>query len=83
MNKAKLVELANEVLTEIDLDMQSVIRKELEINLCGKLTSIFEQAQRHQRYPLELGRIINNEKSYKAVKPILDDCINKLLAESI
>ena len=78
MNKVKLVELTNEVLTDIDVDMQSVLRKELEINLCGKLSDIFEKAQRHQSYPLDVGQIVTNEKSYKSVKPILDDCIDKL-----
>mgnify|MGYP003653896622 FL=1 len=82
MNKAKLVELADEVLTDVDVDMQSVLRKELEINLCGKLSDIFEKAQRHQSYPLDVGQIVTNEKSYKSVKPILDDCIDKLLGET-
>ena len=30
MNKAKLVELADEVLIDIDIDMKTVLRKELE-----------------------------------------------------
>ena len=41
MNKAKLVELADEVLTDIDVDMQNVLRKELEVSLCAKLYDIF------------------------------------------
>jgi|TARA_R110002050_G_scaffold37038_1_gene92179 hypothetical protein len=82
MNKAKLVELADEVLTDVDVDMQSVVRKELEINLCDKLSDIFKKAQRHHKYPLDGVRVGKNEKSYKAVKPILDDCIDKLLGET-
>ena len=82
MNKTKLVELADEVLTDVDVDMQSVLRKELEINLCEKLADIFFAAQRHHKYPLDVGRIGKNEKSYKAVKPILDDCIDKLLGKT-
>ena len=78
MNKVKLVELTNEVLTDIDVDMQSVLRKELEINLCWKLADIFFEAKRHNSNPLDVGQIGKNEKSYKAVKPILDDCIDKL-----
>lgn len=81
MNKAKLVELTNEVLTDIDVDMQSVLRKELEINLCGKLSAIFRGAERHNKYPLDEVRILKNEKSYKSVKPILDDCIDKLIGK--
>ena len=82
MNKAKLVELADEVLTDVDVDMQSVLRKGLEISLCEKLADIFVAAQRHHKYPLDVGRIKTNEKSYKSVKPILDDCIDKLLGET-
>ena len=82
MNKAKLVELADEVLTDVDIDMQSVLRKGLEISLCEKLADIFVAAQRHHKYPLDVGRIETNEKSYKSVKPILDDCIDKLLEET-
>jgi len=82
MNKTKLVELADEVLTDVDVDMQSVLKKELEINLCEKLADIFFAAQRHHKYPLDVGRIGKSEKSYKAVKPILDDCIDKLLGKT-
>ena len=82
MNKAKLVELADEVLTDVDIDMQSVLRKELEINLCDKLSAIFRGAERHNKYPLDGVRVGKNEKSYKSVKPILDDCIDKLLEET-
>ena len=89
MNKAKLVELADEVLTNIDVDMQSVLRKELEVSLCAKLYDIFFEARQHHTCHLQLlktygkddGQIGKNEKSYKAVKPILDDCIDKLLGE--
>ena len=82
VNKAKLVELADEVLTDIDVDMQNVLRKELEVSLCAKLYDIFLAAERHHKYPLDVGRIGKNEKSYKAVKPILDDCIDKLLGKT-
>ena len=75
MNKAKLVELADEVLTNIDVDMQSALRKELEINLCSKLSDIFYEA----KLEFSAYKTKKNQKSYKAVKPILDDCIDKLL----
>ena len=76
MNKAKLLELADEVLTNIDVDMQSALRKELEINLCSKLSDIFYEAKLHE---FSAYKTKKNQKSYKAVKPILDDCIDKLL----
>ena len=80
MNKAKLVELADEVLTNIDFDMQSVLRKELEISLCDKLSDIFNEAKRHHNIYDNQHR--KNQKSYKAVKPIIDDCIDKLLGKN-
>ena len=88
MNKAKLVELADEVLTDIDVDMECVLRKQLEIQLCERLSRKFNQA----RYHLEdIGSvsIVGSKKKHKpyeqtyiSVKPILDDCIDKLLGET-
>ena len=85
MNKAKLVELADEVLTEIDVDMQNVLRKELEMDLCKKLSDVFLDAQKHHwsdyRKRNEEVERIKIAETYEAVKPILDDCIDKLLGE--
>ena len=84
MNKAKLVELADEVLTDIDVDMECVLRKQLEIQLCERLSSKFNQARYHLNY-LTLNDkewAKKYEKQYQSVKPILDDCIDKLLGET-
>lgn len=78
MNKKKLVELAEEVLTEIDAELQTKLRKELEIELCERLSRIFL----HGNYHLSYGHQKGNEgykKSYDSVKPILDEAIDKLL----
>ena len=81
MNKAKLVELADEVLTDIDVDMECVLRKKLEIQLCEKLSRKFNQARYHLNYLIlddkEWAKKYENQ--YQSVKPILDDCIDKLL----
>ena len=85
MNKAKLVELADEVLTDIDVDMKSEQRNYLEKKLLDAMTQRFL----HARYCLNyLATKINEEevkkyeKEYQSVKPILDDSIDKLLGET-
>ena len=44
MNKAKLVKLADEVLTDIDFDMNTVLRTYLEHKLLDKLSNRFRSA---------------------------------------
>ena len=78
MNKAKLVELADEVLTDIDVESGDYLRECLEQKLCGRLSNIFASAEYAANYPRDNQR----QKDYKSVKPILDDCINKLLGET-
>ena len=81
MNKTKLVELADEVLTDVDVDMECVLRKQLEIQLCERLSRKFNQA----RYHLEDSREKKHkpyEQTYISVKPILDDSIDKLLGKT-
>ena len=81
MNKAKLVKLADEVLTDIDIDMKSEQRNYLEKKLLDAMTQRFL----HARY--RLNYLATNdkewpkkyEKEYQSVNPILDDSIDKLL----
>jgi len=91
MNKAKLVELADEVLTEIDVDMKNVLRTELELELCNQLSSKFHNASHCVRGKMYKGNdlsvayalgLAKDKEAYKSVKPILDDCIDKLLGET-
>ena len=84
MNKAKLVELADEVLTDIDVDMECVLRKQLEIQLCEKLSRKFNQARYHLNYLTldDKDWAKKYEKEYQSVKPILDDSIDKLFGET-
>tara|TARA_R100001480_G_C4592297_1_gene161723 strand:+ start:151 stop:408 length:258 start_codon:yes stop_codon:yes gene_type:complete len=84
MNKAKLVELADEVLTDIDVGMKSVQRNYLEKKLLDAMTQRFL----HARYRLNYSTTNDKEwakkyeKEYQSVKPILDDSIDKLLGET-
>ena len=81
MNKANLVKLADEVLTDIYIDMKSEQRNYLEKKLLDAMTQRFL----HARY--RLNYLATNdkewakkyEKEYQSVKPILDDSIDKLL----
>ena len=84
MNKAKLVELADEVLTDIDIGMKSEQRNYLEKKLLYAMSERFL----HARYCLNYLTTNDKEwakkyeKEYQSVKPILDDSIDKLLGET-
>ena len=80
MNKAKLVKLADEVLTDVDVDMECVLRKELELKLTDKLSDRFRSAFYYLTWEGEHRK--RHKKDYESVKPILDDCIDKLLGET-
>ena len=58
MNKKKLVELAEEVLTDIDAELQTKLRKELEKELCERLSRIFLHGNYHLNWghQKEIGR---------------------------
>ena len=79
MNKAKLVKLADEVLTNIDIDLEAELRKNLEKELCTQLGNKFIHARRHLVFP---NQSEVHKKDYESVKPMLDDCIDKLLRET-
>ncbi len=80
MNKKKLVELADEVLTDLDVDLENLLRANLEEELCNQLHSKFYNARNFLKGRLAhgVGYVVDG-KSYKSVKPILDDAIDKLL----
>jgi len=75
MNKKKLVELAEEVLTDIDPVLQTKIREELEKELCDRLREKFAFAN----FYLTFHNKKKYKESYDSVKPILDEAIDKLL----
>ena len=78
MNKAKLVKLADEVLTEIDLKAKDYYRQELEIRICDALSKQFTLAGNFVR-SLKHKTYNENEKDYYSVKPVLNDVIDKIL----
>ena len=78
MNKSKLLKLADEVLTDIDIDLEVELRKNLEEKLCTEFGNKFIHARRHLVFP---NQSEVHKKDYKSVKPILDSCIDKLLGK--
>ena len=84
MNKAKLVELADEVLTDIDISMKSEQRNYLEKKLLRVMSERFLHAGFCLNYLTTNDKkwAKKYEKEYQSVKPILDDCIDKLLGET-
>jgi hypothetical protein len=80
MNRAKLVKLGEEILTNIDIDLEGELRKNLEKELCLKLSSKFAAARRHLVFFEEDNE--SHKEDYVSVKPILDDCIDKLLGNT-
>jgi len=87
MNKAKLVKLGEEVLTEIDLEMEPLVRKKLEKTLCMKLTSVFYGAANYlefseKKYPKPPIQGEDQKlENYKSVRPILEDVIDNALKQ--
>ena len=81
MTKSKLVELADEILADIYVDIESVLREKLEEALADKLSRRFKSAYYYHYEPIKSIRK-EHKKDYDSVKPILDDCIDKLLGET-
>jgi len=80
MNKKKLVDVADEVMTEIDFEMEGHVREHFEQKLCLALKKVFSRAT----MCIEQGQLTassENKMSYAMVKPVLDDCLDKILGE--
>jgi len=89
MNRKKLVEVADEVMLEVDIEMDGELRKDLENKLCRRLSNVFDDAAGYARYGgtrygNDVSRSEQNKrekKAYDSVKPVLDDCLDKILGE--
>ena len=79
MNKLYLVELADQVLTDVDDEFKTKARDYFEKRLCERLSSIFAEAGNHIYGNKSSTNYDINKKSYESVKPVLDDCLNKIL----
>ena len=81
MNRKKLVELADEVLTDVDEEFQNKAREYFEKRLCERLSNIFNNAGNHIYGRSTSTDYDERKKAYESVKPVLDDCLNKILGE--
>tara|TARA_R100001079_G_C4387179_1_gene125674 strand:+ start:517 stop:765 length:249 start_codon:yes stop_codon:yes gene_type:complete len=79
MNKTKLVELAEEVFADIDVEMESLLREKLEEALAQKLYKKFNSAYCYHWYSKDK----EYKKDYESVKPILNEAIDKVLARRV
>ena len=80
MNKAKLVNFAEQVLTDVDNNLIKHNRGYLENCLCEELSRVFKLAQKHLTYNMD-GQDNNYKQAYESVKPILDEAIDKCLGD--
>ena len=79
MNKKKLVDLADEVLSDVDIEMEKELRDHFEAKLCWRLSRRFSDAA---NYATDRGLGSGGgEEAYESVKPVLDDCLDKILGE--
>ena len=81
MNKLFLVELADQVLTDVDEEFQDKAREYFEKRLCERLSNIFNNAGNHIYGSSTSTDYDTRKKAYESVKPVLDDCLNKILGE--
>ena len=89
MNRKKLVEVADQVMVGVDMEMDGELRRELEVKLCKRLSSVFYDAAGYvskggTRYlgdPLRKKQSQMEKKAYDSVKPVLNACLDKILGE--
>ena len=79
MNKEKLVDLGEEVLTDIDAALEKKLRRHLEQELCSRLSRIFNKASSFAAQDYDKSASLESRKAHASVKGVLDDCIDRLL----
>ena len=79
MNKEKLVDVIEQVLTPVDEALDEELRKHLERTICNEVLNLFMAActfvknDYNQEYSSKASKL-----AYETVKPVLDDCIDRL-----
>ena len=81
MNKLFLVGLADQVLTDVDDEFKNKAREDFEKGLCERLSCIFNDAGNHIYGNKSSTDYDIRKKAYESVKPVLDDCLNKILGD--
>ena len=79
MNREKLVDLGEEVLHGIDEALEKKLRRNLEEELCARLSNVFNRASHFaiQNYSKDASK--EAKMAYALVKTVLDDTLDRLL----
>ena len=81
MNKEKLVDVIEQVLTPVDEALDEELRKHLERTICNEVSQLFSKARHFvAQNQLNAGASSNAKAAYDTVKPVLDDCISRLMS---
>lgn len=75
MNKEKLVDAIEEVLTPVDEALDAELRKHLERTICNEASQLFSEASHYDNSRVNSS---SAKTAYDIVKPVLDDCIDRL-----
>ena len=90
MNRKKLVDVIEQVLTPVDDALDAELRKHLELTICDEVSQLFKTARHfvdvdyNQKQLSSLSahstkRLLTSKLAYETVKPVLDDCIDRSL----
>ena len=83
MNKAKLNNVMEEVLTEIELnDAKKQLAEWYKVVLCDKLNLLFDGARRHAHgwtHTCTKKEAKKNQTRYELIEPLIDEAVEKYL----
>ena len=82
MNKEKLMDVVEEIFPEIDEALEHQLRKHLEREICIRLYNEFQRASSFIAQAYDEDASVESKTSYTIVKPVLDDCIDRLIGAS-
>jgi len=80
MNKEKLVDLGEEVLSDIDVALEKTLRRHLEQELCSRLARVFSKAASFAAQNYDKDSSLESRKAHASVKGVLNDTIDRLLS---
>ena len=81
MNKEMLVDLGEQILSDIDIEMNQKLREILEQRLAKRLHEVFFDAYVWNSTANKERLTDRQKESYDRVKPILDDCLDRVLGQ--
>jgi len=79
MNKEKLMDVVEEIFPEIDEALEYQLRKQLDREICIRLSNVFHRASSFIAQAYDEDASVESKTSYTMVKPVLDDCIDRLI----